>query len=331
VNNGISMFVYAGWLNNAMQMPSDVRSTLDFYGITPDKYATLLHADPLFTGIAPNQTMDANRFAFIGTFPYQPPFGQGDQASSQSYSIDQKSTETSTLAFDDSYSVGLSASGGFNVGVFSSKLSISSTWTWTNSSTFKNSNGTGMTDSFTIGQPAFGYSGPTLLRAYVDKIYHTYAFTLDFPQGETNLALGRPSWQSSDTGWGAVAALANDGNTDGNFWDGSVNHTDAGFSGGGEGWPGQFWYVDLGSERVVNSVRIFNRTDCCSERLSHYNILAWDSMQGVWKVVADHSADDTSGIGFFNLPVAMVKTQYVMLAKTDDNYLHVAEVEVMGF
>lgn len=331
-NNGILQFVYAGWLNNAMQMPSDVKNTLDYYGITADKYATLLHADPLFTGISPNQTMDASRYDYLGVFPFEPPFAQGDQASTQSFSIDQKTTNTSTASFDDSYSVGLSASGSFNAGVVSAKLSISSTWTWTSSSSFRNSNGTGMTDSFTVGQPAYGYTGPTLLHVYVDKIYHTYAFTLDYPQGEQNLALGQPSYQSSDVpGYYAVASLANDGNTDGNFWDGSVSHTDSGYVTYSEGWPGQYWYVDLGSERVVNSVRIFNRTDCCSERLSHFNILAYDSMQGYWKVISDHSQDNVAGISFLNLPVSMTRTQYVMVAKTDDNNLQLAEVEVMGF
>lgn len=194
------------------------------------------------------------------------------------------------------------------------------------------STGTGSMDGFTVGQPAFGYSGPTILHVYQDKIYKTYAFALDWPQGSSNLAQGRPSWQSSDLpGYAAFAGLVNDGNTDSNFWNGSVNHTHAGFVSWVPGWPGQYWYVDLGAEKMVDSVRIFNRTDCCSERLSHYNILAWDSMQGLWKVISDHSADDTTGVPFFNWPVDLVKTQYVMVAKTDDNYLHLAEVQVMGF
>jgi hypothetical protein len=48
-------------------------------------------------------------------------------------------------------------------------------------------------------------------------------------------------------------------------------------------------------------------------------------------VIADHATDDTSGVGFFHLPVSMTKTQYVAIAKTDENFLHLAEVEVLGF
>jgi hypothetical protein len=163
-------------------------------------------------------------------------------------------------------------------------------------------------------------------------VYKTYAFTLDWPQPETNLALGSPSYQSTDyPAFGAVASRANDGDTDGDFWDNSVSHTNNGFVSNEPGWPGQYWYVDLGSERSVDAVNIYNRTDCCTERLSHYNVLAYDSSQGVWNVVSDHSTDDTTGVSFFRWPFSLVKTQYVMIGKTDDNYLSLAEVQVMGF
>ncbi|HEX3854426.1 MAG TPA: discoidin domain-containing protein [Polyangiaceae bacterium] len=104
-----------------------------------------------------------------------------------------------------------------------------------------------------------------------------------------------------------------------------------GFVTGEADWPGQYWFVDLGSEKNVDAINIFNRTDCCTERLSHYNILAFDSSQGLWKVISNHSGDDTTGVSFFRWPVSLLKTQYVMVAKTDQNYLHLAEVQVMGF
>jgi hypothetical protein len=147
-----------------------------------------------------------------------------------------------------------------------------------------------------------------------------------------NLALGHSSWQSTDLpGYGAVAGRANDGNTDGNFWNGSVTHTDYGFNPwGGAEWPGQHWYVDVGAERVVQSLLIYNRTDCCGERLSPYNILAWDSAEYVWKVIANQSNAINFGLFLF-VPINNVRTQYVMVAKTDENYLSLAEVQVMGY
>ena len=149
---------------------------------------------------------------------------------------------------------------------------------------------------------------------------------------QVNLSLGHWSWQSSNLpGYDAFAERANDGDTSGWFWDGSVSHTDYGFNPwGGDGWPGQHWYVDLYSERVVQNVRIYNRTDCCSERLTPYNILAWDSAENVWRVISDHTRAFNAG-SFFIVPTDNVRTRYVMVAKTDENYLSLAEVEVMGY
>jgi hypothetical protein len=326
----IPQFVYAGWLNNTMQMPPNEKALLDSYQITPAEYGALLAADPLYEGVSPNQTMDPSRFDYIGEYPFEPPFSAGDQPSTQSYSVDQKTTNTMTTMSSYNYSVGLTVSASFNVGLFESKLSVADTWTWSNSSSLKESSGSGSTDTFVVGQPVSGYTGPTQLHVYEDKVYKTYAFTLDWPVPESDLALGRPSYQSSDP-IGASASRANDGNTDGNFWDGSVNHTDFGFVSGEADWPGQYWFVDLGSEKSVDAINIFNRTDCCTERLSHYNVLAFDSSQGLWKVISNHSGDDTTGVSFFRWPVSLVKTEYVMIAKTDQNYLHLAEVQVMGF
>ena len=55
---------------------------------------------------------------------------------------------------------------------------------------------------------------------------------------------------------------------------------------------------------------------------SGYNVLAYDSSQGSWNVVSNHSADDTTGVSFFHWPIKLVQTQYIMIAKTDENYLH---------
>jgi hypothetical protein len=55
-----------------------------------------------------------------------------------------------------------------------------------------------------------------------------------------NLALGMPASQSSTRPFSPVGASgAVDGNTDGNFSDGSVTHTNAD--------PNAWWQVDLGS------------------------------------------------------------------------------------
>jgi hypothetical protein len=162
-------------------------------------------------------------------------------------------------------------------------------------------------------------------------VYGTIKLLLCSQPDTENLALNRPSWQSTTLeGYDAGASKVNDGNTSGNFWDGSVSHSEYGFTGAVPEAPGQWWYVGLDAERVVTAVNIFNRTDCCSERLSHYKILAWDSSTYTWKVISDQSESDTTGLPVITHPIANVKTQYLMVAKTDENYLHLAEVQVIG-
>jgi hypothetical protein len=95
---------------------------------------------------------------------------------------------------------------------------------------------------------------------------------------------------------------------------------------------GQHWYVylspDNGPERRVSSITIYNRTDCCSERLSHYNVLAWNSADEEWQVISNH-ANDTTSPASVTLQVDAL-TRYIMIAKTDGDYLSLAEVEVIG-
>ncbi|MEO3765637.1 alpha-L-fucosidase [Streptomyces sp. B5E4] len=82
-----------------------------------------------------------------------------------------------------------------------------------------------------------------------------------------NLALGKPAEQKS-TAWEAPAGRAVDGDTNGNFPGGSVTHTAE--DGSAEPW----WQVDLGAARALDDVSIWNRTDCCANRLKDFWVLA---------------------------------------------------------
>jgi hypothetical protein len=64
----------------------------------------------------------------------------------------------------------------------STSLTSPSTWTWTESTSVKDSAGTSLSEQPTVvvGQPTFEYAGPTILRVYVDKIWKTYFFSLDW-------------------------------------------------------------------------------------------------------------------------------------------------------
>ena len=142
-----------------------------------------------------------------------------------------------------------------------------------------------------------------------------------------NVALGRSAFQWPDPGW-APASNAVDGNRDGNYSDGSVTHTDT--------TAGPWWWVDLGSVRRIREINLYNRTDCCSSRLSHYVIKvssdSTDGWNGLWQVPVDASNTIISdGDGTPQLNPVDVWARWVAVTLNDTNFLSLAEVEVLGW
>jgi len=82
-----------------------------------------------------------------------------------------------------------------------------------------------------------------------------------------NLALFGTASQSSTFSGSAGQAI--DGNPDGDYTHGSVTHT--------QSEKFAWWQVDLGGSSPIDSITIFNRTDCCSERSADVWILASDN------------------------------------------------------
>ncbi len=83
----------------------------------------------------------------------------------------------------------------------------------------------------------------------------------------TNIAIGKISNQSS-TQAGGVSGRANDGDTNGNFWNGSVAQTN---------WSNQpWWEVDLGAVTSIENINIWNRTDCCGSFFKDFYVLLSD-------------------------------------------------------
>ena len=138
----------------------------------------------------------------------------------------------------------------------------------------------------------------------------------------TNVALNHPavndesSASQSTTGYNGFARLANDGNRDGNYRGGSVTHT--------LNTGPQYWKVDLGRVYKINSIVIYGRTDCCSERIHGarvrvgQNILVANNIQKPSNpadpINIDLSEDDVYGR---NVTVELL-----------NNVLSLAEVEV---
>ncbi|KXX71288.1 discoidin domain-containing protein [Flammeovirga sp. SJP92] len=84
------------------------------------------------------------------------------------------------------------------------------------------------------------------------------------PSLNDNIALNGVASQSS-TDYGGSASRAIDGNTNGNWANNSVTHTSP-----NENNP--WWEVNLGGTYSIDEVVVFNRTNCCMDRLSDYTV-----------------------------------------------------------
>ncbi|HYN84655.1 MAG TPA: PQQ-dependent sugar dehydrogenase [Pyrinomonadaceae bacterium] len=146
--------------------------------------------------------------------------------------------------------------------------------------------------------------------------------------GTLNLAVGKTATQSS-TAFGAEASRAVDGNASGNwFADNSVSSTSNG--------PREWWEVDLGEVQALSEVRIWNRTDCCSERLSNFYVLVSDTPFVSGDLDAVLSQPGVSSYRFASVASSpsvlnVNRTgRYVRVQLTGADYLSLAEVQVFG-
>ncbi|WP_299253021.1 carbohydrate-binding protein [uncultured Aquimarina sp.] len=87
----------------------------------------------------------------------------------------------------------------------------------------------------------------------------------DHTDGRNNLALSGTATQSSTNQvHGGAAPRAIDNNTNGRWSEDSVTHT--------ETETNPWWQVDLESSYNIDEIIVFNRTDCCANRLSNYTV-----------------------------------------------------------
>jgi hypothetical protein len=159
----------------------------------------------------------------------------------------------------------------------------------------------------------------------------TYAVSVGSPLvGGMNLALGKAATQSSTfPGYASDgASSAVDGNTDGNFSDGSVTATNLD--------PNPWWEVDLGASAAVSSIVIWNRTDCCGSRLGDYWVfvsdtpfLATDTPATLQFRAGTFSSHQTSAPNP-STTMAGAQGRYVRVQLSFANYLSLAEVQVFG-
>ena len=152
------------------------------------------------------------------------------------------------------------------------------------------------------------------------------------------LAANGGTASQSSTDYAGAPERAIDGNTDGNFNNGSVSHT-------GNSTRYEWWQVDLGSVQKINTIDLYNRTDCCGYRLKNVNVMVSDQpfnpdttytsldsskTMSAWRGQVGSSPGDHE-----SFTVGGVDGQYILIQKEDslttlgdDKCLSLAEVEV---
>jgi hypothetical protein len=152
---------------------------------------------------------------------------------------------------------------------------------------------------------------------------HFFAVALG---GVTDLALGKPATASSEA-FGGLASRAVDGDTNGAYFNNSLSHTDLATH--------NWWQVDLGASAPIGTVNVWNRTDCCPERLDDFWVFVSDTpfdvslppeqqavKPGVWSSHRTGSAPAVTTLK------PAVPGRYVMVQLAGTNYLALAEVQV---
>ncbi len=131
-----------------------------------------------------------------------------------------------------------------------------------------------------------------------------------------NLALNGTATQSS-TNYNSPAPLAIDGNTNGNWGSGSVTVTNS--------EANAWWQVDLGSDKTIGDIRVYNRTDaCCKDRMSNFTVSVINSNGAV-----THTETFTNYPDFaVTTNAGNVKGQIIKVQLNITSALTLAEVEV---
>lgn len=143
-----------------------------------------------------------------------------------------------------------------------------------------------------------------------------------------NIALNKATSQSSVVG-GGISSKAVDGNTSGQWGNGSVTHT---------GKSGEEWLqVDLGAiSPFIQEIKLYNRQDCCGERLIDFYVFVSDEPFASEKVADVLEQDNV--FSYYHEGVAEYETvvpvnrmgRYIRVQLTGETNLALAEIQVFG-
>ncbi|WP_066218257.1 galactose-binding domain-containing protein [Formosa haliotis] len=128
--------------------------------------------------------------------------------------------------------------------------------------------------------------------------------------------------QSTDYESHGSASNAIDGNTNSTWGGRSLSHT----SGNATLDPEPWWQVDLSANYQIETIKIYNRTDCCSDRLNNFTVEVIDSNGAV----AFSQFYETAPSNAFTITTGDAIGGIVKISKTTSDALALAEVEIFG-
>ena len=169
--------------------------------------------------------------------------------------------------------------------------------------------------------------GAALIAEWIESLDPNNLFTCD----PSNVALGKAASQSS-TYPGTLdfePGNAVDGDRTGTNSSGSISHTLQD--------PNSWWEVDLGDLYSINQVKIWNRTDCCADRLNNFYVIASETPFTSEELAATLVQPGVevyhfTGVAGRETDISLVAdARYLRIQLGYANgYLQLAEVEVMG-
>lgn len=177
--------------------------------------------------------------------------------------------------------------------------------------------------------PSFKALGLTVLLAAAGATTPAFA---------DNIAMLGTATQSSNLSGFAIpgnAALAIDGNRNGNYFQGSVtitNNTDPSPTDDG---LFDWWELELDQVYSITSLNLFGRTDCCQSRIDPFRLELFNgdtlvSAQDITTFVEDFLTSSpiaTRGMTFTFDNLLADRVKITLLSR---NYLEIAEVEING-
>ena len=143
-----------------------------------------------------------------------------------------------------------------------------------------------------------------------------------------NLAPQGTASQSS-TAYNGSASRAIDRANEGIYRDGSVTHT----ANRAQPW----WQLELPSTAALASIEVFNRTDCCSNRLKNVHVFVSDAPFGNQTLDEVLARGDVTHQYYsgeqgrrIEMPLGGIRGRYVRVQLQGSGFLSLAEVRVLG-